>query len=232
MKTTTWTALEDLAVPTKSKIKVQCKCGAIHNVRVKDLLYGGSKRCRRCADLDLTGKLHTKEHYVQIGTRGALTNKTQREAFWGDCVSIYGMEAIHRLQSNLSSAKSRCNNPNQTGYMNYGGRGIEFRFNTVTEGVMWVLSNIGDRPTEKHSLDRIDNNRHYEPGNLRWATRTEQRNNQRVRRLCEKGKRIRKLQNFRPDVTYECIRHWIDLGFTDEEIISKVKWGKYESASI
>jgi len=43
----------------------------------------------------------------------------------------------------------------------------------------WIINNIGHRPTSKHSLDRIDNDGNYEPGNLRWATWIEQNSNTR-----------------------------------------------------
>lgn len=67
-------------------------------------------------------------------------------------------------------AKNRCNNPKDKGYKYYGGRGIEFRFTSFEE----FIAHIGPRPSPKHSLDRIDNDGHYEPGNVRWATKEEQ----------------------------------------------------------
>ena len=42
-----------------------------------------------------------------------------------------------------------------------------------------LLSDVGQRPSEAHSLDRINNDGHYEPGNVRWATRREQQRNRR-----------------------------------------------------
>jgi hypothetical protein len=78
-----------------------------------------------------------------------------------------------------TSAKSRCNNPKDTNYKTYGGRGIEFRFKSFLE----FLKEVGERPDLKHTIDRIDVNGHYEKGNIRWVTAKEQRKNQRLGRF-------------------------------------------------
>lgn len=78
------------------------------------------------------------------------------------------------LYGRYSSARSRCLNPNDPRYPQYGGRGIEFRFTSFME----FKSELGDPPTPDHSVDRINNDGHYEPGNVRWATRSEQARNQ------------------------------------------------------
>ena len=79
----------------------------------------------------------------------------------------------------LWAARKRCTDPGDHHFSRYGGRGITFGFSSLREGVDYVLDVIGPPPAGK-TLDRIDNERGYEPGNLRWATRSEQAANKTV----------------------------------------------------
>lgn len=77
--------------------------------------------------------------------------------------------------------KQRCENPMDAGYPNYGGRGIQFEFNSVLEAGLWIQENLGlNRDLE---IDRINNNGNYRPGNLRYATHRDQQFNKRNSKL-------------------------------------------------
>jgi len=80
----------------------------------------------------------------------------------------------------------RCYNPNDNRYYSHGGRGIIVcdRWKNSYEN---FLKDVGRAPTSKHSLDRIDNNRNYEPSNCKWSTITEQANNKRNTYMVDVG---------------------------------------------
>lgn len=81
--------------------------------------------------------------------------------------------------NSVLGARGRCQNPRNKNYANYGGRGIEYRLpENPTDAAALLVQEIGPRPRGM-SLDRIDNDGHYEIGNLRWATPLQQRHNQR-----------------------------------------------------
>lgn len=74
--------------------------------------------------------------------------------------------------------KDRCLNPRSTGWRYYGARGIGV-CESWAESFEAFLSDVGPRPSRRHSIDRIDVDGHYEPSNVRWATASQQRINQR-----------------------------------------------------
>lgn len=83
-------------------------------------------------------------------------------------------------RDSYTRARERCTDPTNIAYHRYGGRGIEFRFTSFRQ----FLGHIGERP-EGHTLDRKDNDGHYEIGNVRWATHSEQGRNKSNNRYFE-----------------------------------------------
>lgn len=80
---------------------------------------------------------------------------------------------------------ARCTNPNNKTFLYYGGRGVK-----VCKRWMKYenfIHDMGERPSDGHSLERINTNGDYKPSNCRWATRSEQQKNKTTTRLYTNG---------------------------------------------
>jgi hypothetical protein len=88
------------------------------------------------------------------------------------------------------AAKKRCDPQNADKNPDWAGRGIEFRFTSFED----FFSEVGSRPSSAYTLDRKDNDGHYEKGNLRWATRKQQARNRRCDNCAALERRIAELE--------------------------------------
>lgn len=128
-----------------------CDCGKEANVR-KDCLIDGNTQSCGCLWLK---NCHSRTHGASHGD---------------------GYRPEYKVWTGM---KQRCLNPNAYGYKHWGGRGIKVCDKWLTfEG---FIEDMGKRPSDKHSIDRINNDGNYEKLNCRWATRKEQSENQRRR---------------------------------------------------
>lgn len=122
----------------------------------------------------------------------------------------------------LKSMIDRCTNPNHEWFHRYGGRGISVceRWHDVHN----FISDMGRRPSEHHSIDRINNDGNYEPGNCRWALQKTQRRNASHNVFLELNGKS------------QCIMDWsIETGLSHAVIrqrINNLKWSVEDALTI
>ncbi len=128
-----------------------------------------------------------KRHYLRrckCGTEitGSLTYVLLGKSKSCGCLNVinhtkHGMSntMVHNIWGGMIQ---RCTNQKATAWKYYGGRGI-----TICDRWAYSFENffsdMGNPPSKKHSIDRINNDGNYEPGNCRWATASQQAKNRR-----------------------------------------------------
>ncbi len=132
-----------------------CDCGNTYRVVLDNLVSGNTRSCG-CLDREVsTARILSSGHRT------------------------HGMSG-HPLFSTWHGMVARCHDPNHPAYVHYGRRGITVdpAWHDPAAFIADIERSLGPRPTD-HSLDRIDNDRGYQPGNVRWATRWTQARNRR-----------------------------------------------------
>ena len=102
----------------------------------------------------------------------------------------YNTEAERTLAERYHAIVQRCKNTGADYQKNYGARGIENRFSCAEDFVSYMVSNHPHPDYKGIDIDRVDNDGHYEPGNLRLATRSQNLNNRRFKQIPFNGQLV------------------------------------------
>jgi hypothetical protein len=165
---------------------VQCicrRCGGTFTARSYDVERGRGIYCSKACPgayvariCEACGAAFAVRRFVVVKGDGKFCSNACSSVKHGEN-RVGRMTVEYRAWANM---KTRCLNPRIWNYDRYGGRGITV-CNRWSDSYEAFLADVGRRPSPTHSLDRIDVNGDYEPGNVRWATPTEQAQNRRAR---------------------------------------------------
>lgn len=135
------------------------------------------------------------------------------------CMRHFGENCPEWVYRRAQKQWRRCNDPKTICYERYGGRGIKFNFPSVWDAACWIVANLGVPENRKLQLDRIDNNGHYEAGNLRWATASQNVLN----RSLSHNSRVRQFIIRNPTVGYtrEHLHRLFNQGLTEIQIAAR-----------
>lgn len=190
------TLLENVTHCFKYKAKWQCYCNNFFEAYVGKVISGNVKSCG-CWNKSVIER-KVKDPNIQY------------------LISLY------------RNIKNRCYNIYGQDYHHYGGRGIsidnEWK-NDQNKFIEDILINLGQRPTEKHQLDRVDNNGNYEIPNLRWATQKENNRNKRSSRLITINNETKTLAEWSElsNIKREVISDRANRGWPEEKLLQPVK---------
>lgn len=156
---------------------------------------------------------------VVVGTK----LNTGRSLGCKSCAATVHGEASPPSPEYLSwrNAKARCTKPTDAAWKNYGGRGITM-CDRWMESFEAFIEDMGRKPSLKHSIDRINNDGNYEPGNCRWATDEDQNKNKRSNHYLLRGVERATLSEWsnRLAIPVCRLRYRINRGLSDNDVLN------------
>ena len=119
--------------------------------------------------------------------------------------------------------RQRCYDPNCQDYPDYGGVGVRVYEGWLDDFVAFI-THIGPRPSRRHSIDRIDRTRDYEPGNVRWATPRVQALNRSTTRWVTFRGQTRCIKDWAQitGISRGTITQRLDYGWSAEEALTRL----------
>jgi len=163
--------------------RCRCDCGAERVVALSDLLRGKTTSCG-CARRD-RAREWCRSGAMHDALREALKSPENRERLRRQADQMAQAHVTHGLASHPlygthARMMARCYREDSPDYQNYGARGItaDPEWHDVRQFIAWIEANLGPRP-DGMTLDRVDNDGPYAPGNVQWASAAQQRRNQR-----------------------------------------------------
>lgn len=168
------------------QIEVEKRCGSCRKYlplgsfhKNKDGSCGLHSLCKRCRKL-LSQTKETKEVNRRACKRYRCTEKGKENGRQRS--KKYRLTVVGYLRTVWHNIQARCYDPNHKSYKHYGGRGIENRFKSFEDFFSYILNNLKIRKLEQIKglqIDRVNNDGHYERGNVRFVTHKVNCNNKR-----------------------------------------------------
>lgn len=190
--------------------RCQCDCGNETVVLACHMVSGHTKSCG-CAQVEMisAAKYRLEHSYARGRTQG--TNRSEYNTWCG--------------------IKGRCLNPNQKTYAAYGAKGIEIcdrwlKGEDGLSGFRCFISDMGDKPSPQHTIDRISPLGNYEPNNCRWLTMEGQNNNRTNNVKITAFGRILNMGQWEKETGLDrhTIKRRLANGWCPEDALSKPTW--------